>query len=404
MIVAGLLFTSSGLSAQTMDFSGFIDSYHAVRLSSPNDFMSSRSRLRAEMKANSGNSWLFASLNANHNYLLPSRTFIELREAYFDYTAKNWDLRIGRQIILWGVSDGLRITDLISPLDLTEFLAQDYDDIRMPVDAIKWRYMDNVIKLELVYVPIFQTYIIPDDPENPWSITYPSDGPEIFIAPAIKPEKSLKNSEVGGRLSFYLPGFDISVSGLYTWNKLPVYERNFTSAHDTLILVPKHHRYSMVGLDFSRPQGSFVIRSEGAMYSAEPMSTDLLNQHNPVLKKTTMNYLVGLDWYPGSNWTLTGQFSQKLILLWEDQIEDPKNTMLATLGITRKLFRSTLSASAFGYIDLTNKGLFARTTLDYSLSDQIHLITGLDIFHGDAGIFGAYKNNSEFFIKAKYNF
>jgi hypothetical protein len=160
----------------------------------------------------------------------------------------------------------------------------------------------------------------------------------------------------------------------------------------------------MVGLDFSRPQGSFVIRGEGAMYSAEPLSTDLLNQTNPVLKKTTMSYLVGLDWYPGSNWTLTGQFSQKLILLWEDQLEDPKNTKIATLGITRKLFRSTLSASAFGYIDLTNKGMFARTSLDYSLSDQIHLIAGVDIFHGDAGIFGAYKNNSEFFIKAKYNF
>ena len=403
-MMAGLVFTGLGLSAQTLDFSGFIDSYHAVRLRSPNDFMSSRSRLRAEMKANSGNSWLFASLNANHNYLLPSRTFIELREAYFDYTASNWDLRIGRQIIIWGVSDGLRITDLISPLDLTEFLAQDYDDIRMPVDAIKWRYMDNVIKLELLYVPIFQTYIIPDDPENPWAITYPSDGPEIIVAPAIRQEKSLRNSEFGGRLSFYLPGFDLSVSGLRTWNKLPVYERNFSPAHDTLVLVPKHFRYTMIGLDFSRPQGSFVIRGEAAMYNGEPLSTDLLNQTNPVMKKTTMNYLVGLDWYPGSNWTLTGQFSQKLILLWEDQLENPKNTMLATLGITRKLFRSTLSASAFGYIDLSNEGMFARTTLDYSLSDQIHLITGVDIFHGDAGIFGAYKNNSEFFIKAKYNF
>ena len=403
-MMAGLVFTGLGLSAQTLDFSGFIDSYHAVRLRSPNDFMSSRSRLRAEMKANSGNSWLFASLNANHNYLLPSRTFIELREAYFDYTASNWDLRIGRQIIIWGVSDGLRITDLISPLDLTEFLAQDYDDIRMPVDAIKWRYMDNVIKLELLYVPIFQTYIIPDDPENPWAITYPSDGPEIIVAPAIRQEKSLRNSEFGGRLSFYLPGFDLSVSGLRTWNKLPVYERNFSPAHDTLVLVPKHFRYTMIGLDFSRPQGSFVIRGEAAMYNGEPLSTDLLNQTNPVMKKTTMNYLVGLDWYPGSNWTLTGQFSQKLILLWEDQLEDPKNTLLATLGITRKLLRSTLSASAFGYFDLSNEGMFARTSLDYSLSDQIHLITGIDIFHGDAGIFGAYKNNSEFFIKAKYNF
>ncbi len=54
MIVVGLLFTGSGLSAQTLDFSGFIDSYHAVRLRPPNDFMSSRSRLRAELKANPG--------------------------------------------------------------------------------------------------------------------------------------------------------------------------------------------------------------------------------------------------------------------------------------------------------------------------------------------------------------
>lgn len=404
LYMACLGFVGPGLSAQTLDFSGFIDSYHAVRLGSPNDFMSSRSRLRAELKANSGNSWLFASLNANHNYLLPSRTFIELREAYFDYTAKNWDLRIGRQIILWGISDGLRITDLVSPLDLTEFLARDYDDIRIPVDAIKWRYMDNAVKLELLFVPVFQSYIIPDDPANPWTITHPSDGPEIIFAPVLQPEMNIRNSEFGGRLSFYLPGFDLSVCGLRTWNKLPVYERNFSLAHDTLVLVPKHFRYTMVGLDFSRPQGSFVFRGEAAMYNGEPLSTDLVNQSNPVTRKTTMNYLLGVDWYASGNWTLTGQFSQKLILLYEDQLEDPENTFLATLGITRKLFRSTLSASAFSYVDLTNKGLFARCLLDYSLSDQIHLITGVDIFHGDAGIFGAYKNNSEFFIKAKYNF
>jgi hypothetical protein len=404
LIIACMVFPGPRIYAQSLDVSGFIDSYHAIRLSPPHDFMSSRSRLRAEMKANKGNSWLFASLNANHNYLLPSRTFIELREAYFDYTAPDWDIRIGRQIIIWGVSDGLRITDLISPLDLTEFLARDYDDIRIPVDAVKWRYMDQVIRLELVLVPIFQSYIIPDDPLNPWAITHPSDGPEIIVAPAIKPQKSLKNSEIGGRLSFFLPGLDLSVCGLYTWNKFPAYERNFTLAHDTLILVPKHFRYSMVGLDFSRPQGSFVIRGEAAMYSAEPLSTDLINQSNPVMSRTTMNYLLGLDWYPGGNWTLTGQFSQKLILLYEDELEDPKSTMISTLGASRKLFHQSLTLSAFGYFDLTNNGMFARASLDYALSDQIHLITGADIFYGEAGIFGTYKNNSEFFIKAKYNF
>ena len=402
--MVSLVFTGADLSAQSLDFSGFIDSYHAVRLKDPHDFMSSRSRLRAQLKANKGNSWLFASLNANHNYLLPSRTFIELREAYFDYTAAKWDLRVGRQIIIWGVSDGLRITDLISPLDLTEFLARDYDDIRIPVDAIQWRYMENGIRLELVFVPVFQSYILPGDPENPWAINYPADGPEIIVAPAITPDKSLRNSEIGGRLSFTLPGFDLSVSGLYTWNKFPAYERNFTPAHDTLVLVPRHFRYSMVGLDFSRPQGPFVIRGEAAMYSAEPLSTNLVNQSNPVMKKTTMNCLVGLDWYPGGNWTLTGQYSQKLILLYQEELEDPRNTMIATLGVSRKLLRQSLTLSAFGYFDLTNSGLFTRASLDYSLSDRIHLITGVDIFHGDAGVFGAYTDNSEFFIKAKYNF
>ena len=404
ILTAFLLLAGGTVSAQNLDFSGFIDSYHAVRLKDPHDFMSSRGRLRAEMKASKGNSWLFASLNANHNYLLPSRTFIELREAYFDYAAPHWDLRIGRQIVIWGVADGLRITDLVSPLDLTEFLARDYDDIRIPVDAIKWRDLDHVIKLELLFVPIFQSYIIPDDPKNPWSVTFPTDGPEIILAPAVKPEPALRNSEFGGRLSFYLPGLDLSVSGLRTWNKLAVYERNFSAGHDTLVMVPRHFRYTMVGLDFSRPQGAFVIRGEAAMYNGEPLHTDLLNRSNPVTRKTTMNYLLGVDWYASGNWTLTGQFSQKLILLYEEELEDPKNTMLATLGITRKLFRSILSLGAFGYVDLTNKGLFARTSLDYSLSDQIHLITGVDIFHGEAGIFGTYKNNSEFFIKAKYNF
>ena len=33
-----------------------------------------------------------------------------------------------------------------------------------------------------------------------------------------------------------------------------------------------------------------------------------------------MNYLLGVDWYANGNWTLTGQFSQKMILLYEEHL------------------------------------------------------------------------------------
>ena len=48
-------------------FSGFADTYHAVRSQSPFDFMSSRSRLRVELAASKSSSYLFASLNAVYN-------------------------------------------------------------------------------------------------------------------------------------------------------------------------------------------------------------------------------------------------------------------------------------------------------------------------------------------------
>ena len=42
-----------------LDFSGFVDTYHAVRSKSPNDFMSSRTRFRGEIKMLKGNSYFF---------------------------------------------------------------------------------------------------------------------------------------------------------------------------------------------------------------------------------------------------------------------------------------------------------------------------------------------------------
>jgi len=367
--------------------------------------MSSRSRFRGEIRGIKGNSSFFTSVNANHHYLLPDRTFIELREAYLEYAGVNWDLKAGRQIIIWGVSDGIRITDIIAPMDFTEFLAREYDDIRMPVDALKIRVFKSNIKCELVFIPVFQSFIYPVDPKNPWSIVPDVEqGPKVIISPAIMPESTLKNSEIGGKVSFYLSGFDVSLAALYTWNKLPVFTSVTSPGLDSTILIPEHHRLMMTGFDLSKPMGSLVIRGEGAFFRGEQYPSEMNGMSNHLIRKNVVRTLVGLDWYPGADWTITGQFSHACILEFEQEMDCNRHNVLATLGISKKMLRSTLSLSTFGYMDLTTLGFFNRTSIDYSLSDQIHLCTGVDLFGGDGGMFGLYKDNSEVWIKVKYSF
>ena len=78
--------------------------------------------------------------------------------------------------------------------------------------------------------------------------------------------------------------------------------------------------------------------------------------------------------------------------------------MTATFSISKALLRETLTLSTFGYVGLGNTDLFNRISVDYSLTDGMHLEAGIDIFAGDEGAFGQYKDNTEVWFKAKYSF
>ncbi len=384
-----------------IEFNGFIDTYHAMRVKSPNDFMSSRTRFRGKLQKKFGKSSVFMSFNLNQNSILKEQNGFELLETYFDYSTKHWSLRAGRQLVIWGISDGMRITDLVSSMDMTEFLARDYDDIRMPVEALKFSYFTGAMKLELVYIPIFKGFILPTNPQNPWALKIPTiPNMHLIILPEQKPELTIKNSEFGGRLKFNLPGIDFSLSALHTFDKMPVFMKTLQT--DSLIISPQYNRMTFVGADFSKPLGQFVVRGEVAFNINKHLTTKgvptQLKKHN------TINALLGIDWYASNNWMLSAQFSNEVILEYADNLEQEENTSLLTFNVSKSILNNTLKFSNFIYTDLNHGGFFNRFSADYSLSDQIHLLAGYDHFEGDKGMFGMFKNNSEVWLKIKFSF
>jgi len=360
-----------------IDVKGFVDTYHALRTEEPNDWMSSRSRVRGEVRLEKGHAGAFVSANLVYNAVLKDRTGFQLREAYAYYSDEHFDLRAGRQIIAWGVADGLRLTDIISPMDYTEFLAQDYDDIRIPVGGLRLRYSREKWCAELVAVPVSSFFELPTDAENPWSV-----GP---IPIGDEPSHWLCNMEYGGRLSFFLSGIDFSLSALHTWNKMPVICGG----------IGQYRRMTMLGADCSVPLGQFVVRGEFAEYIDEAQSS----VSPDVPRAASTNALLGLDWYAGNDWSLSAQYAHKYVTSG-----DHRNSGLATFRISKDLLRNTLALQSFAYVDVTNGGIYNRLSADYALNDQLHATLGYDFFHADRGSFTIYDKNSEVFVKLKYSF
>jgi hypothetical protein len=400
--IIALLLVFSGADIEPQ---GFVDTYHAARLSDPNDYLSSRTRLRLETWITGDEASGFVSMNAISNNVIESNSGIELREAYIDYAADSWDMRTGRQIIVWGKADGLTITDIISPGDYTEFLARDFDDIRTPVDVAKFRLLFDDVTLELLWLPVFKPAILPPA-GTPWS--YKSDIPGdvniAFDAP-VQPEVSLRNSEVAGKISFYLPGVDIALSSFYTWNDYPTLHRTVTNkdGEDTIHFHQEYHRLTFAGAEFSIPWKDFVLRGEGAFYNGRSFEHEDIRSEI-LFERNSLDWMMGLDWSPGNSWALSCQFADDIIFNYDDKIKNDPNTMLVTLNISKKLLRETLTLSKMSYFGINKREFFVRTSGDYSITDGIYLLCGIDLFFGDKGTIGQYDNNDEFWVKVKYAF
>ena len=384
---------------------GFVDTYQAVRLADAGDFISSWTRLRFGGWVNAEAASLFFAFNAIQNNVIPANTGFELREAYMDYQAEAWDLRVGRQIIVWGKADGLAITDVVSPWDYTEFLARDFDDIRMPVDAVRGRLLFDNINIELVWLPKFVPAILPPD-GSPWAYTpkNPDEWSVDYVAPDI-PAFTSGNSEIGARLSIYTSAVDAAVSCFRGWEDLPTLHRTVDTSGGTTEIhyYPEHHRLMFVGIEFSKPLGNFVIRGEAAFYMDKYFEpADQLSVE--IFQRNALHGMIGSDWSPGNDWAITAQLADAFILNYGNAIKNDEHTILGTMRVSKKLLRQTLELSVMSYFGINGKDGFIRSQAGYAVTDEFQVIGGVDVFYGEDGMLGQYDHNDEFWMKAKYSF
>ncbi|MGK7368986.1 MAG: DUF1302 family protein, partial [Candidatus Halalkalibacterium sp. M3_1C_030] len=166
-VILLVLLLSPPAEAQ-VNITGFIRNYNAVKHTPENEILIGRNRLRLDFGKPFSKGEISVSGDIQNLYSEAADSLVyTLREAYVDLYFKNSDLRLGKQMLVWGRAEGTFITDILTPVDLSEFLTQDFTDIRRGVTALNYtRYFGSDF-LQLVVNPVFNPNQIPN-PESRW--------------------------------------------------------------------------------------------------------------------------------------------------------------------------------------------------------------------------------------------
>jgi len=349
---------------------------------------------RGELKQVNENSLLFVSSDFFHNEFSDQTS--KIHEAYIDYTLEELNIRLGRQIIIKGNSDGFRITDNISPVDSSEYVTRSFDETRMAVDAMNFSWNKINYSLNFIFIPVFTPAEIPDK-ESPWFIENGFSGQTIEN----DPEKKLSNSEAGIFVNFYLPGLDFGFSYFRGFSDNPV-SRLEKMESETLCL-KNYEKEEIFGSFFSKPLKDFVLRGETAYFKGIGFSSK--NQFDNPRKADLLKWLAGLDWYPGNNITLTWQFYQELLTSQKNRTQKQNHLNILYFKASKKLFREKLTLASCVQINTDKTDLYLNFSTDYELTSRIKIYGGTDFFSGkESGIYGRYEDNTQMWFKVKYSF
>jgi len=333
------------------------------------------------------------------------RTATQVKEAYLLYQGNAFDLRLGQQQIVWGKTDGLRMLDIVNPLDMREFILDDFLDSRIGLAAarLNW-YPDIDIEQEIELLVIPDAHMAEAAPAGSrWAFATPAT-PAGFTLQQQAPDTpnwSARNAEAGAAWRGNIDGWDLSANYFYGWKDAPNALRNILPG--TVQLKLKHFRMHTIGGSFSNAFGAFVVRGEMAANLREGINRQGTTFADTVARKTTLNAAVAVEWTQ-HNWTISPQFFIRRISGWNASLLEKQTTGFWTLRLATDYMHEKLKPELLLIADWADGGWLARPKVVYDWSDHITATAGADLIGGTHGFLGQFAANDRIYGELEYTF
>jgi hypothetical protein len=323
----------------------------------------------------------------------------ELREGYLDYTAGNWDIRIGRQVITWGLGDLVFVNDVFPKDHEALFAGRPLEYLKRGVDALKLGAYPTFASFELVIAPGFRESRLPDA-RRFWLY---DPMPAVTNRETVKPGQG----DLGLRVYRDIAGYD---AALYLYRG---FQRTPSMRPDSMTAPMKitffYPQLSVYGASLSGRAGAGVVSVEAAYYDSQQDGSG----SDFTVPNSQTRLLIGYQIQPVEDLSLGFQYYAELMHDYPAYLAaqpagfpiDKHWNHTLTLRATQMLMHQTLRLSLYASYNTSNGDHFINPELRYSFTDRVWGAVGANLFGGKPwGQFGQLSRDDNMYLQVRYEF
>jgi len=342
------------------------------------------------------------------------KTQVSLREALLTVGHGDFDVRLGRQQIVWGEAISVFVTDVVNPKDLREFVLPDFSELRIPIWAVDATYrLAEGVSVEGVWTPDTMPNRLPKQGAE-FQFARPRfrfHNPVVRL-PDDQDEFSVERSEGGVRLSMLRRGWDVSLIYYDEADKTPVFFQRRVAqpaGPDVVVFEPRHPRLHIVGATLGKSFEPVVVRAEAALSIGKRYETTDPLDPDGVVRRDTLDWLVGVDYTFFERVDTTLQLSQKVLMGSATNLTRPgveaRATTSVALRVTTGFFDNTLNPAVLFVVDVNRGDFRLSPRIDYLVSPAVTLSVGADIFEGPhLTLYGEFDRNDRVTFTTTWRF
>lgn len=341
--------------------------------------------------------------------LIGQTTEVELREAFFQYSGDLTTVRVGKQQIVWGRADGIKVLDVVNPQSFREFILDDFDQSRTPL----WSLLveQTVAGLDVQGFWLFdQTFNEAPPRGSVFEITAPEFVPTFFSPPTVpvfindvdRPSDRFGDSEFGVQISGLVGNWDFSLNYLHTFEDTPFF--SFEQSPMLTTITPRLNRINILGGSFANSWGDFTLRGEATYTFKEDIPIGFqTGSANAQVESDVIKYVAGLDYVGISNTFISAQFFQQVKLTKASNALVPSVEEFTTLFVKHDIDDGDWTLDFRWYANHDSKDGIIRSHVTRQINDQMKASFGGDFFYGQqTGVFGQFRDADRLSLTFSY--